>query len=60
MYHPLSVHVQQSLGNAFELSGAISSVTVGSAVGVRPYKFEPVHIPMCLDEFVDIPVDHPF
>jgi len=60
MYHPLAVHIQQSLGDAFELSGAISSVTAGSAVGVRPYKFEPIRIPICLYKLVDIPIDHPF
>ena len=38
----------------------ISSVTVGSVVEVRPYKLEPIHIPMRLDELGDVPIDHPF
>jgi len=29
-------------------------------MGVKSYEFEPIHIPMCLGEFVDIPIDHPF
>jgi len=60
MYHPLAVHIQQSPGDSFQLSGEISSVTVGLVVGVRPYKFKSIHVPMCLNELVDIPVDHPF
>jgi len=60
MYHPLAVHIQQPLGDAFELSRAISSATGGVSVGVRPYELKPVHVPMCLDELYDIPIDHPF
>ena len=60
MYHPLAMHIQQPLGNAFELSRVISSATGEISVGVRPYKLEPVRIPMCLDELNDISIDHPF
>jgi len=60
MYHPLAVHIQQSTGNIFKLSGEISSVTGGVNGGSRPYKLEPIHIPMCLNELLDIPIDHPF
>ena len=30
------------------------------AVEVKPYELEPVCIPMCLDELIDVPIDHPF
>jgi len=60
MYHPLAVHIQQPLGNAFELPRAISSVKGGVNAGVRPYKFESIRIPMGLDELGDVPIDHPF
>jgi len=60
MYHPFTVYIQQSTGNVFELSGEISSVTIRVNGGSKPYKLEPIHIPMCLNEFIDIPIDHPF
>ena len=32
---------------------------VTSAVGVEPYKLEPIHIPIGLDELIDVPIFHP-
>jgi len=29
-------------------------------VGVKPYKREPIRIPVCLNKLVDVSVDHPF
>ena len=29
-------------------------------MGVKPYKLKSVHILVCLNELVDIPIDHPF
>ena len=29
-------------------------------MGVRSYKVKPIHIPVCLDELVDVSIDHPF
>ena len=60
MYHPLAVHIQQSPGNSFELPGTISSVTNGVNCGKKTHKLEPIRIPMCPDELVDIPIGHPF
>ena len=60
MYHSLAMHIQQPPGNAFELSGMISSVIGRVSVEARPYKLEPICLPMCLDELDDIPIDHPF
>jgi len=58
MDHPLAMDIQQPPGDAFELSGAISSVTCGASGG-KPYKLEPVCISVCLDELVYVPIDHP-
>ena len=33
---------------------------VRPVVRVKPYELEPVSIPVCLDELVDVPIDHPF
>jgi len=60
MYHSLAMHVQQPPGNAFELSGVISSAMSGVSVRARPYKLEPIRLPTCLDEINNIPIDHPF
>ena len=60
MYHSLAVHIQQPLGNAFELPGVILSVMGGVSAGARPYKLEPICLPMCLDELDNISIDHPF
>jgi len=60
MYHPLAVHIHQPPGNAFKLSGEISSAMGGVSVGARPYELEPVRILMCLNEINNIPIDHPF
>jgi len=60
MHHPLAVHIQQSTGDTFELSGAISSTTGEASVVVRPYKLKTIRIHMCLDILVDVSIDHPF
>ena len=31
-----------------------------SAIETKPYKLEPIRIPMRLDKLVDVPVCHPF
>ena len=60
MYHPLAVHIQQPLGNAFELPGAILSVMGGVSDRSETYKLKPIRIRMCFDELDDIPIGHPF
>jgi len=60
VYHSLAVHIQQPLGNAFELPGVILSVMGGVSVGARPYKLEPIRLPMCLNKLDNISIDHPF
>ena len=54
------MHIQQPLGNTFELSGVILSVMGGVSVEARPYKLEPVRLPTCLDELNNISINHPF
>jgi len=54
------MHISQSPGDVFELSGVISSVTDGLSIGINPYKLEPIHIPMRLDELINVPIDHQF
>ena len=60
VYHCLAMHIYQPPGDIFELSRVISSATDGLSVGIKPYKLEPIHIPMHLDELINVPIDHPF
>ena len=60
MYHPLPMHVYQSLGSAPKLSGEISSVTVTVSRGIKSYEFKPIHIPVRSDKRVDGSTHHPF
>ena len=54
------MHIQQPLSNTLELLRVISSVTSVVSGRSGTYKFEPIRIPMRLDELGDIPIDHPF
>jgi len=62
VYHPLAVHIHQSLNNTFELqrSGTGHQCRAGSTVRTKTYKFEPIRILVYLDELIDVPIGHPF
>jgi hypothetical protein len=59
MYHRLAMHIHQPPSDVFELSKRVS-VTGAVDSGSETYKLKPIHIPIRLDELVDIPIYHPF
>ena len=59
MYHRLTVHVYQPLGDIFELSEAKISGCRGQAPEAEPYKLKPIHILVSLDKLVDVPIYRP-
>ena len=62
VYHFLIMHVYQPPSNVFELLGGIISEEYSWQWGkpeIKPYKFEPIDVPMGLDKLVDVPIFHP-
>lgn len=59
MYDSLAMHIYQPSSDVLELSiGRGCEHQVWSLVG-GTYKLKPIHVPIVLDELIDIPTIHP-